>query len=82
MEPTFSAEGDYDFGRLSLSPTMDDETSFELVPDDHPAVVIAGSIVASKESSVVTVILRDVPANGGKADRTTYYCRFGEEAET
>lgn len=82
MEPTFSAEGDYDFGTLRLSDTIGDETSFELVPDDHPSVTISGSIVAPKDSQVVTVILHDVPANGGKAERITYYCRFGEEAET
>lgn len=82
MEPTFSAEGDFDFGMLQLSDTVGDETTFELVPDDHPSVTISGSIVAPKNSPVVTVILRDVPANGGKADRTAYYCRFGEEAKT
>lgn len=82
MEPTFSAEGDYDFGTLRLSETVGDETSFELAPDDHPSVTISGSIVAPRDSPVVTVILRDVPANGGEADRTTHYCRFGEEAET
>ncbi len=82
MEPTFSAEGDFDFGTLRLSDTVGDETGFDLIPDDHPTVTISGSIIAPKDSRVVTVILQNVPANGGKADRITYFCRFEEEAET
>lgn len=82
MEPTFSAEGDYDLGKLENIRTRGDETTFELVPDDHPAEILSGSILAPKDSSLITVILRDVPTNGGTTDRTTYYCRFGEEMET
>lgn len=81
MEPTFSAEGDYDFGTLRRFDTVGEETTFELVPDDHPSVTISGSIVARQGSPVVTVILRDVPTNGGNSDRITHYCRFNEEAE-
>lgn len=36
MEPTFSAEGDYDLGNLSLEQTKNGETPFTLIPDDHP----------------------------------------------
>lgn len=82
MEPTFSAEGDYDLGTLRNVRTQDGETTFDLTPDDHPSETISGSILAPEGSSVVTVILRDVPSNGSTADRTTHYCRFGEEIET
>lgn len=81
METTFSAEGDYDSGTLRLGRTDGDETTFELVPDDHPSVTITGLIVAPEESSIVTVTLRDVPSTNGPADRVTYYCRFDEETE-
>lgn len=78
MEPTYAAEGDYDTGALRLGQTAGHETPFELTPDDHPSVTIEGTIVAPQSSSVVTVILRDVPTTDGKADRTTYFCRFDE----
>ncbi|MEX4009885.1 hypothetical protein [Neoaquamicrobium sediminum] len=81
METTFSAEGDYDTGRLRLSGTVGDETTFELAPEDHPTITITGSFVASRDSSVVTVILRDVPSTNGPADRVTHYCRFDDETE-
>ena len=81
MEPTFSAEGDYDLGTLRNVRTAGDETTFELVPDDHPEKPISGTILASEGSSVVTVTLHDVPSNGRTADRTIHYCRFGEAAE-
>ena len=81
MEPTFAAEGDFDFGDLQLLDTVGDETAFELVPDDHPDLTIAGTILAPRNSPVVTITLRNVQTNGGREDRTTYYCRFTEEAE-
>lgn len=79
MEPTFSAEGDYDTGELRLGSTVGDETAFDLIPDDHPSVTIKGSIIAPTESPVVTVVLRNVPSTDVTADRTTYYCRFSDE---
>ncbi|WP_245453341.1 hypothetical protein [Aquibium carbonis] len=78
MEPTFSAEGDYDTGELRLGSTVGDETAFDLIPDDHPTVAIRGSIIAPKSSPVLTVVLRDVPSVDAPADRVTYYCRFAE----
>lgn len=81
METTFSAEGDYDIGTLRLGRTAEDETSFELIPDDHPSITVAGSIVAPQGSSTLTVILRDVPSTNGPTDRMTYYCRFDAETE-
>lgn len=81
METTFAAEGDYDAGTLRPGRTDGDETTFELVPDDHPSITITGLIVAPEESSVVTVILRDVPSANGPADRVTHYCRFDDETE-
>ncbi|AZN70029.1 hypothetical protein D5400_00960 [Georhizobium profundi] len=81
METTFSAEGDYDTGTLRLGPTIGDETTFELVPEDHPTITISGSIVAPKDSSAVTIILRDVPSTNGPADRVAHYCRFDDETE-
>lgn len=81
IETTFAAEGDYDSGRLHLGRTEGDETTFELVPDDHPSITITGLIVAPEESSVVTIILRGMPSTNGPADRVTHYCRFDEETE-
>lgn len=81
METTFSAEGDYDTGTLRLGDTVGDETTFEIVPDDHPTITISGSIVAPEGGSVVTVILRDLPSTNSPADRVTHYCRFDEETE-
>ena len=80
MEPTFSAEGDYDYGAVTFGPTVNGETQFALVPDDHPDMTIHGSIAAEPTSDVVVVTLRDVPAVGGKQDRTLYFCRFDEPA--
>jgi len=79
MEPTFSAEGDYDSGKLRLGRTVGDETAFELIPDDHPTIAIRGSITAPTGSPVLTVLLRDVPSTDAPADRVTYYCRFTDE---
>ncbi|MEP0498836.1 MULTISPECIES: hypothetical protein [Alphaproteobacteria] len=78
MEPTYAAEGDYDTGALRLGQVDGDTTAFELIPDDHPEVTIAGSITAPAGSAVVTVTLRDVPTTNGKSDRTTYFCRFDD----
>ena len=80
MEPTFAAEGDYDYGAVTFGPTEDGETSFSLVPDDHPDAVIHGSVVAKPTSDVVVVTLRNIPADDGKEDRTLYFCRFDEPA--
>jgi hypothetical protein len=76
MEPTFAAEGDYDFGNIRLGETSNGETPFTLVPDDHPDVTINGMIVAKPGSEIVTVILRGIPVDSTTTDRTTYYCRF------
>ena len=79
MEPTFSAEGDYDTGELRLGSTVGDETAFELIPDDHPSVTIKGSIIAPTDSTVVTVVLRNVPSIDAPVERVTYYCRFTDQ---
>jgi hypothetical protein len=79
MEPTFSAEGDYDTGELRLGSSVGDETAFDLIPDDHPSDTINGSIIAPTESSVVTVILRNVPTTDAPVDRVIYYCRFTDD---
>ena len=81
MEPTYAAEGDYDSGALRFGDSQGDEYAFELIPDDHPTVTINGTIVAPAGSSVITVILRDVPSLNGTRDRTSYFCRFGDDAE-
>ncbi|MBT1155856.1 hypothetical protein J1C56_09660 [Aminobacter anthyllidis] len=78
MDPTFSAEGDYDAGEVALGPTMNGETPFTLVPDDHPDTTIKGTIVANPNSQIVAVTLRDIPLDDGQTDRTVYYCRFDE----
>jgi hypothetical protein len=78
MEPTYAAEGDYDFGTVTLGETANGETPFTLIPDDHPDVTITGTIIAKPESEVVTVTLRDIPLDGDRTDRTTYFCRFEE----
>lgn len=78
MEPTFAAEGDYDFGDIRLGKTVNGETPFRLVPDDHPDVTVEGIVVAKPDSEIVTVILRGIPHDNGESDRTTYYCRFDE----
>ncbi len=79
MEPTYGAEGDYDFGDVRLGKTVNGETPFKLVPDDHPGVTMDGAIVARAGTEIVTVTLRGVPINGGRRDRTTYFCRFEDE---
>lgn len=76
MEPTYAAEGDYDFGDVRLGATQNGETPFELTPDDHPDVTIKGKMVARPDSDVVSVTLRGIPSDGGATDRTVYYCRF------
>ena len=81
METTYAAEGDYDTGTVRFGQTRGDETAFELIPDDHPTVTIAGNIVAPASSSVVKVILRNVPSSNGAADRVTYFCRFEDDTE-
>ena len=81
METTYAAEGDYDTGTVRFGQTRGDETAFELIPDDHPTVTIAGNIIAPAGSSVVKVILRNVPSSNGAADRVTYFCRFEDDTE-
>jgi hypothetical protein len=81
METTYAAEGDYDTGSVRFGQTRGDETAFELIPDDHPTVTIAGNIIAPAGSSVVKVILRNVPSSNGAADRVTYFCRFEDDTE-
>ncbi len=81
MEPTYAAEGDYDAGTVRFGETRGDENLFELVPDDHPTVTIEGTIVAPADSSVITVILRNVPSSNGAADRVSYFCRFEDDSE-
>lgn len=78
MDPSFSAEGDYDAGEVALGPTMNGETPFTLVPDDHPDSTIKGTIVANQNSQIVAVTLRDIPLDDGQTYRTVYYCRFDE----
>lgn len=78
MEPTYAAEGDYDFGNVWLGVTRNGETPFTLVPDDHPNVTVEGTIVAKPDSEIVTVTLRGIPLENGETDRTTYFCRFDD----
>ena len=79
MEPTFSAEGDYDTGTVTYGAAAKDTVPFTLVPDDHPDTVILGTIVASPGHQVLTVTLDNIPLDGGARDRTTHYCRFAED---
>lgn len=80
MEPTYGAEGDYDFGNVTLGETVNGETSFTLLPDDHPDTPIAGTIMAKPGSGIVAVTLRGIPMDGATTDRATYFCRFEEPA--
>ena len=80
MEPTYGAEGDYDFGNVTLGKTVNGETSFTLLPDDHPDTPITGTIVAKPGSEHRHCQLRGIPLDGGTTDRTTYFCRFEEPA--
>jgi len=81
METTFSAEGDYDTGELRNLQPKGDKTTFELVPDDHPSLVIRGSIEATRESPVLAVTLHGIPTGSGETDRVTYYCSFDAETQ-
>lgn len=76
MEPTYAAEGDYDFGEVRLGVTQNGATPFELTPDDHPEIVIKGSVIVRPDSDIVTVTLKGIPLDEGTTDRTVYYCRF------
>ena len=82
METTYAAEGDYDTGSVLFGQTRGDETAFELIPDDHPTVTIAGNIFTPVGSSVVKVVLRNVPSSNGTRDRVTYFCRFEDDTKT
>ncbi len=78
MEPTFAAEGDYDYGSVIWGPTLNGLTKFTLAPDDHPDTSIAGVVEAPPRSSVVAVTLKGVPLEDDIGERTIYYCRFEE----
>ena len=78
MEPTFSAEGDYDSGSIRYTQTTDGLTGFTLVPDDHPDVTVDGSILAPANDLAVAVTLKGIPTTSGRGERTTHYCRFTE----
>ena len=81
MEPTYAAEGDYDSGTVRWGKKRGGKTDFELVPDDHPTVTINGSVETMPGSPVVAVTLSGVPSSDGKQDRTSYFCRFGDEMQ-
>ena len=81
MDPTYAAEGDYDFGNVQLGETKDGETPFKLVPDDHPDVTIDGTIVAKPDSEIVIVTWRGIPLDDSTTERTVKFCRF-EDAGT
>jgi hypothetical protein len=51
MEPTYAAEGDYDFGNVSLGKTECGETKFTLTPDHHPDTRINGTFIAKLGSN-------------------------------
>jgi hypothetical protein len=78
MEPTFSAEGDYDLGNLSLGPTKNGLTPFILAPDEHPEEKIPGTILAKPDSQIVVVTLQVARLDDGLKDRVIYYCRFDD----
>ena len=46
MEPTYAAEGDYDFGDVELGATRNGITPFTIVPDDHRDMKLEGVITA------------------------------------
>jgi hypothetical protein len=79
MEPTYGAEGDYDFGDVVLGPTSrNGESPFTLTPDDHPDTTIEGTIAAPPDSLIVVVTWKAIPFDSGAKDRTTWFCRFDE----
>lgn len=82
METTYAAEGDYDSGNVTLHETVGGKTNFTLLPDDHPDTPIKGTIISKPDRSIVIVILRGIPLDGGTKDRTTYFCRFDEGTVT
>lgn len=81
MDTTFAAEGDYDTGEVVWEATAGNVASFSLSPDDHPDMSITGTLDYS-DLPVVTVTLTGIPATNGVSDRTTHYCRVGDEMET
>jgi hypothetical protein len=78
MEATYAAEGDYSSGAVEIGETKAGKTSFRLMPDDHPGLTIQGEIVAKPGKEIIAVTIRGIPVDGGKVDRTTYFCRFEE----
>jgi len=82
METTFSAEGDYDTGELRNLQTKGDETTFDLIPDEHPAKIIKGSIRQSGDGSALAITLYGVPTSAAETDRVTYYCSFNADTQT
>ena len=80
MEPTFAAEGDYDYGSgVWDRTTAGGTTPFELTPDDNPDVTIKGTLSAPSDREVVAVTLENVPLDGKTVARTTYFCRFEDQ---
>jgi hypothetical protein len=80
MEPTFAAEGDYDYGSVVWGrTTAAGTTPFELTPDDNPDVTIKGTLSAPSDGEVVAVTLENVPLDGKTVARTTYFCRFEDQ---
>ncbi|MBX3532155.1 MAG: hypothetical protein KF849_16240 [Rhizobiaceae bacterium] len=82
IDPTWSAEGDYDFGSVTWTAREGNVSRFLLRPDDHPDVELEGLIRRAEDSAVVEYTLLDVPAQNGTAMRTTWFCAFDEAQET
>ena len=82
IDPTYSAEGDYDFGSVTWTARENGVSRFLLRPDDHPDVELEGFIRRAEESAVVEYTLLDVPTENGTAMRTTWFCAFDEGQET
>jgi hypothetical protein len=78
MEPTYGAEGDYDFGDVQLGKT-EKRDAVQARPGRSPGHDVDGTIVASPGREIVTVTLHGIPTDGGRRDRTTYFCRFEDE---
>ena len=80
MEPTFAAEGDYDYGSVVWDrTTAGGTTPFELTPDDNPDVTIKGTLSVPLDREVVAVTLENVPLDEKTVARTTYFCRFEDQ---
>jgi hypothetical protein len=82
IDPTYSAEGDYDYGSVTWTDSSQGVTRFLLKPDEHPDIELEGSIVTASGSSVVRFTLDGVPTDGGVATRNAYFCSFEEGVRT